>query len=101
MEFVLFAGEAVAAFIAGGAIESTNFDGFVNVGFDGTTAEEGGVWTRQTVKDAFGAGTYKSGLAEGYHYANVLGKADGTNTLTVSGGATVGNRTSLSVMVGQ
>jgi hypothetical protein len=77
---------------------------YVAVGFDGTTPATGTLAAAQQTGNTipFGLDHVAGGLAEGYHYATLLGAVTG-DTATFYGaalsGTTVVNRTALSLQV--
>lgn len=97
-EFLVWAGEIVSVLLNGQVENSTSSSNYTAVAFDGTTAEEG-AGIKDASRNAISGACMKSGLAEGYHYATLVGKVD-TGTATYLGSGTVGTRTSLLSRVG-
>jgi hypothetical protein len=101
-EFLSFVNEVVSATIAAIGTHATSGENIhAAVGFDGATAEEGGVWVSEPVANfqiPIFAKAEKGGLTEGYHYATLLGKTS-TGTANYMGSATVGARTSLELRI--
>lgn len=100
IEFLLWSGEHVVLYVSGSGENSVSgSSNKTSIGLDGTTASDGFVVSR-----GFGAGAGNetqtnvslalSGLAEGYHYATILGKTTGT-TMIWYGSGTAGLRTTI------
>src|SRR5262249_35450367 len=106
-EFVTWADEAVFASVQGVNSNNTNSaDSNTAIGFDGTNQENGinaAAQSTATPNCPIGLTLYKSGLAEGYHYATVLiAVSSGTGTWrggTFASDTTRRNITSLAVAV--
>ncbi|MBI2547036.1 MAG: hypothetical protein HYW23_01160, partial [Candidatus Aenigmarchaeota archaeon] len=104
VNFLTWGNEAVDFGVSGSQTADTNGEfAETSMGIDGTAPED--VFSRLTSRAAtswyaIGITLYKSGLAEGYHYATVLGEVTGgTTTGSWASGTTVGKRTSLSVNI--
>jgi len=100
-EFLTWADEVVQARFNGSASADTIADVKSSIGIDGATAED--VLTRSvsavgTYNQPVAVTLFKSGLAEGYHYATGLGSvAAGNGTWT--GGATAGDRCTVGTII--
>ncbi|MFP5504942.1 MAG: hypothetical protein ACLGH6_01970 [Gammaproteobacteria bacterium] len=97
--FLVWSDETVSA-SANGALESPtpSANGFVSIGFDGTTAED--VYVRHFDADAnsivpIALTMNKRGLSEGYHYATLLHYGEAK----ILGSATAGQRTTMQVSI--
>jgi hypothetical protein len=106
--FLVFANEVVCAFSDGTASSNLVGDTAVsNLAFDGTTPEDSfsgtaaysGTGTTPGVPTAYSTSTVKIGLAEGYHYATLLGTVGGSFSGSWIGTATKGNRSSVRVFI--
>jgi hypothetical protein len=100
-EFLTWGDESVSAAQASWVAASGASSEFAAVAFDGTTPENGGVGNYIPAGTTVNISTTanKSGLAEGYHYATLIGKAQSTFTATWYGAAANGDRSILSVMI--
>lgn len=97
--FLTWDDETVKAHASGG-LPGTAADAqpYLAIGFDGTTAEEGGCGQLRTFVPLPFSCVAERALSEGGHYATLLGKTDNVAfALTCQGGATAGMRTSLVV----
>lgn len=100
-EFLVWSDETVEA-VAIGALEapSPSSNGYVSLGFDGTTAED--VYNRHIDSGSncivpINVKINKRGLSEGYHYATMLHYGEAK----ILGSATTGRRASIQVMLGR
>ena len=102
IEFLTWGDEAIQLNLGGSGNNGT-INGFnhTSFGIDGTTVED--TFSQAQGYTAGATLTYnlayaKSGIAEGYHYVTVLGRGNGT-TGAWSGGATLGERVSQTIMI--
>ena len=100
VEFVTWANEAVFIASSGGFSNGTlGSQMSAALAFDGTTAEDATSRNDAAVTNSLSGGAatlVKNGLAEGYHYATLLGLTSG-GTADWLGSVTVGRRTTLTV----
>jgi len=97
VEFVSWSDEAVTASISGACLMSATNGSFITIGFDGATAEDTySACNAQTGRQGVHALIHKMGLNEGYHYATLVARVAGS-TLTITGSATPGERTTVQV----
>lgn len=100
-EFIVWAGEPLKVMVSGYAQQVAGAgEAFMNIGIDGTTAQEGrGGGSNYTLSAFVNCGTefVSSGIAEGYHYATMLGTI-GSNNANFIGSATPGARCAISVV---
>jgi hypothetical protein len=99
VEFISWTGEVVHAAAQGkvGGTTSGNI-AETSIGFDGTTAEDTQSYHQTpsgTEPGTMSVSVHKSSLAEGYHYATLLGKTVGVSTAIYFGTGTAGTRTAL------
>jgi hypothetical protein len=97
IEFLVWSGETFQVGATGNVNAASNATVSTAIGFDGTTADDSSTQTGVGgVTGNYGIGLilFKSGLAEGYHYATLLGNTN-SGTSTWSGGSTAGARTVL------
>jgi hypothetical protein len=94
VEFLTWDDEAVEVAIAGACNHSAGATSIVTIGLDGITPEETTTYCNATTVQAAHALTYRVGLSEGYHYATLLGRT-ASGTLTIIGGSTLGERTTM------
>jgi len=99
VEFLTWADEAVLAGISGIALNSGLALTITSLGFDGTTAED--AWSGghsgaggEAIPSALTL--VRNGLAEGYHFATLLGRVGG-GTGTWFGGSAVGARNTVTI----
>lgn len=100
VEFVSWAGEIVQATVAGSQDNNTSNEyTHTAVGFDGTTPEDGNSTSNGAGGTQFpiNARAYKTGLAEGYHYATVLGRVSSNTGGWYVVAAEAGRRTTLAL----
>jgi len=103
-EFVIFANEVVHATACGDVRNnSVGQNTGTAIGFDGVVPEDGEMAPSEAIVNArmaLSVTTIKSGLAEGYHYATVLGFSGNTSaTATWVGSNTVADRFSLQAAI--
>jgi hypothetical protein len=92
-EFLAWSGEIVNA-SANGMQVSSSGNSFVNIAFDGTTAEDSMArFISTSASVSFCLSTNKTGLSEGYHYATLIGK-DASGSI-VLWGSSANERTTL------
>lgn len=98
--FLSIGEDACIASAAGSAFMSLlSSSAYIAIGYDGTTAEEGSnLLNGSTNITCIGLGNSRL-IASGKHYATVLGNISGGQTLTVNGGATVGQRAALRLAI--
>ena len=96
-EFLTWSDEAVTASVSGACVMTASSLSFITIGFDGTTAEDThSNCGAQTARQGIHPTITKSGLSEGYHYATLLARV-ASSTVTITGSATVGERTTVQV----
>jgi hypothetical protein len=101
--FLLFAGEKVSTFSDGGMSSTgAGYSVCTSLAFDGTTPVDAFSWMQNNVASqwfSYSVSAVGVALAEGYHYVQVIGHADGGATASWVGTSTPGTRTSLKVMI--
>ncbi|TSA51345.1 MAG: hypothetical protein D4R44_08140 [Actinobacteria bacterium] len=98
-EFVTWSDEAVTAAVSGACVMTATNLSFVTIGFDSATAEDThSACNAQTARQGVHANIYKTGLTEGYHYATLVARV-AASTMTLTGSATPGERTTLQVAI--
>lgn len=95
-EFLTWGDEAVSVAVSGASFTSTAGASDTSIGIDDTTAEDAYTSNTSTNRQPVGLAVAKNGLAEGYHYATILGRVT-ANTGTWEGAATAGERTAIHV----
>jgi hypothetical protein len=79
IEFLIWSGDVIEVHSSGSVFNNTNgASAFSAIGFDGVTAEDGAIATVTTANyyNPAAVTSLKTGLAEGYHYATLLGAVD-------------------------
>jgi hypothetical protein len=91
LEFLVWTGEIVESAITATVVNSGNNSTNTSIGFDGTTAEPLDPYIASALDSVVGISWPKDGLAEGYHYATLLGKTSaGTGSWRGGGAGSVG-----------
>lgn len=100
LEFVSFANEIVSARFSGATSNSSTTANASSVGFNGATAEDGGIYSDVSASavQGFSAQTVKTGLTEGYNYVTPVVRVD-AGTGTWQGSANAGRRSTITAEV--
>jgi hypothetical protein len=101
--FILFAGEKVSTFSDGEMGSSgAGLSVYTSLAFDGTTAADAFSFVQNNVAAqalSYSVSALGVALAEGYHYVQVIGHADGSATASWAGSSSPGTRASLKVVI--